>query len=385
VEAAMNKKSVVFSIISLMLISYFVILSNISGESELERSKLETTAIRVELLNNIVKDLNERYLEQIIYVATKNAFIGVSKFYYEKGFSFVDPIYPLSPSSIDPCLASDDRIIIGNISDYMPDAILHGSFNFSKARDGSMAPAPSKGPTLITPIDLTDGSCLSGNYIQSRYTYDGLLNALREEYKGVGLIIQELDVEDFRVYQKDPWHITAKAKLRYFIQDANGIASWKGDVTKSVDISVIGFYSYDVILTEYSPSTPPFRSIKSPAKIDNTWSVDRSYGILSTNPYNYWCGNPYIYSDPSDQNTLCWTELGFLDKLSGYYSAENVGYNPTEKAIQNNHFYLENAPIISTLGLCHNNYCNNDRGLNYLGPPSCTNPYHKYISSPICS
>ena len=212
------KKAILFSIVSLFMVILFVTTSSLMSRFRFEESEMEITRTRVRLLNSVVKEMEDVYFEKLIYVASKNALIGISNYQYENDF---------------------DGVYQKNLSKVLSLAIKNGSY---VDRDGNSLILTQLLPLLFNDCKVqgVKKSCINPSYTLDHMTGDisGLL-------ANVGFQIKTLDITILSVKQITPWMIEVSAGIDYYFTDKNNMALWKGYTTKTVDMSVIGFYSFD--------------------------------------------------------------------------------------------------------------------------------------------
>jgi hypothetical protein len=174
-----------------------------------------------------VNDFEDSYFEKLLYISSKNALIGLSKYYSESDFDS-----PNVRKSLE--LALNDVIYQGVLYD--------NKGNFQKNLSG---------------------------YIDYNYTLKGLTGNISMIMDRLGLEMTAFNVSispSDGIRQTDPWTIQVKGDFVYFINDKDGIASWKGFSTKTVNVSVIGLYLYD--------NEGGQNSISNKGVITSTWKLD---------------------------------------------------------------------------------------------------------------
>lgn len=77
--AKINKRGVFFSLISLFIVFLFVLDFRVASIPHSGESELSLTNTRVKVLNNFINDLEGRYFERILYMASRNALVGLSE------------------------------------------------------------------------------------------------------------------------------------------------------------------------------------------------------------------------------------------------------------------------------------------------------------------
>src|SRR3989344_5157267 len=76
----MNKKSMFFSISSILIIGIFIINFEMSQEKLLEENKIKSTQSRVKSLNSFINDMENVYFERMLYTSAKNSLDVLSKY-----------------------------------------------------------------------------------------------------------------------------------------------------------------------------------------------------------------------------------------------------------------------------------------------------------------
>ena len=142
-----TKKAIFFSIVSVLLIVLFVAMTQLVSKFKLEETKIETTRTKIKILNSLVKDMEDNYFEKIVYVASKNALMGLSNYYYANDYGTIDK--PLDVA----------------MADVMQEGILTDAYAVDH--------------------DLT----VSPMHIDYRYTVEGIVEKLSIIYNNLGLEI----------------------------------------------------------------------------------------------------------------------------------------------------------------------------------------------------
>lgn len=217
-----GKRAVFFSIVSVMIVVLFVALSGLITNFKLDETKLEATRTRVTVLNSLVQDMEDTYFEKIVYVASKNSLIGLSR-YYSQDYNRIN-------KQLDSALENviQKGILIDNA----------GIHNLTKL-----------------------------GYINYDYTVSGLVDEFKLLFDDMGMDIVKLtiNITPESLEQIDAWTFRLEADINYDFKDKDKIASWKGVTTRIVDISVIGLYMFDVesVRTNFG-------------NVSNNWSIDTS-------------------------------------------------------------------------------------------------------------
>ncbi|MFH0875901.1 MAG: hypothetical protein V1859_08235 [archaeon] len=212
-----NKKSVFFSVLSVFIILIFYLGLKVSSEQQKQQTDMEVTRVRVNLLNTIVNDFENRYIERMLYAAGKSAIGAMSEYATMPGCS--------SPSCDFKYFQNGDT----------------NSFIGYKHLESDMNLTMTKGELLGASgnsIDLTQYS----SYHLADNNLDSIKGKLIDNFETLGLQVKELDVTITSVRQIDPWTIGFGADVDYYFVDADKIASWKGTTHKEIEISIVGMY-----------------------------------------------------------------------------------------------------------------------------------------------
>lgn len=186
-----SKKAVFFSLIALFMVFMFVLSFRVATRVDIEKNKISAQNTRIKVMNNLVYDLEERYFERMLYVASKAGLKAMSE--------------------------NKDKISI--LKNDLESIVLDGTF--------------SADPALY-------------NY----YNFDYLINELQQRFTGVGLTIDKLEVEIVDLSQSGPWHVHVSVYIKYELTDDGGLAGWRGKIRKDVDVSIFGFETTDGIITK---------------------------------------------------------------------------------------------------------------------------------------
>ncbi|MBN1502087.1 thrombospondin type 3 repeat-containing protein [Candidatus Woesearchaeota archaeon] len=100
--AKMNKKGFFMSLISVFIVIIFALSSEISTEQAQGQNLISSTETRIAVLNNLVNDLEDRYFERMLYVAGRNALIGLAEY---RAYNSPDRELPIecAPCHNTPC------------------------------------------------------------------------------------------------------------------------------------------------------------------------------------------------------------------------------------------------------------------------------------------
>lgn len=164
----------------------------------------------------------------MLYISSKEIFIGLSKFYYDS--NFIDSKMKVFDS------AFQDVFVDGN----------------------------------LTILNDQDYNLTNLGYINEKYLFENLKNNLSKTFSYLNLEIVRLDlfiIGNGYVKQIDPWTIEINATFRYEIADKSNFARWEGITNKIVRIPVYGIYSYSN------------NNKNNKAKINSSWKVDE--GIIT--------------------------------------------------------------------------------------------------------
>jgi hypothetical protein len=222
------KRAVLFSIISLLIVILFATITSLLAKIQVQETELDVTRTKVKVLNSLINDMNTIYFNKIIYVSSKNALIGISRYYHLQGI----PHY----TQIESPVAALNK------------AMKNGRIRYQ----GSLR-------------DLTlPNSCGTEPCINYSYTVEGLMDQISDLYLKNGLNITKFDVTVLNLRQTTPWEIEVETELNYHFADQNNIVSWKGATQRTVNISVYGVYaSYGGL--QYKDQS---------ALIDNSWQQE---------------------------------------------------------------------------------------------------------------
>jgi hypothetical protein len=195
-DETMNKKSIFFSLFSVFLVTIFYLSLKISTKYDIHQTDMELTRTRIEVLNSIINDLDQRYFERMLYVSTKSALGAMSQ--------YATQVHTLNNLKLE------------LNSTLMTEALINGY-------DLSVYPDYHLGE-----INLKD-----------------LINELNQKFQEIGLKIQDLNIHITSIEQKDEWNVKVGYDIQYYFQDENNVASWIGDTHKEIIVSIIGMYDPD--------------------------------------------------------------------------------------------------------------------------------------------
>ena len=81
--AEMNRKAIFFSIVSILIILIFTAMTQIDVTVRESENDMSVSRTRVKTLNSMIDDMVNYYFDRLIYVAGKNAVVGLSEYYSE--------------------------------------------------------------------------------------------------------------------------------------------------------------------------------------------------------------------------------------------------------------------------------------------------------------
>lgn len=176
----MNKKSIVFTFITvtLLLIILISFLININNRIE---SKIQTTNIKVETLNSFVKNLNSTYLPDALRSSSNQVILSLID--YDSNLS-----------------------VNHNVDNYFKDVILDGYL-----------------------INLKQENMFQNNL---NYTLEYTLNEINKSALQQGVIFQysKQDINDavnsMIINQEDPWHVKVNMVFSYAVKDVRNEFNW---------------------------------------------------------------------------------------------------------------------------------------------------------------
>jgi hypothetical protein len=249
--AKISKKAVFFSIVSIFIVILFVTSTQLVSEFRIGETELEVTRTRVKILNSIMNDMEEVYFDKIIYIASKNALIGLSKYYADNNFNSDDYEYDLW-EALNMTIKEGIYVKNGNIVNLTYDGC--GFFN--------------------------NEPCM--NY---DYTVNGIIKHLSDLFDTIGMDVSDftIEIKPSYVKQADPWHIEIIADIDYHFRDKSKIASWKGLTTRKVNVSVYGLYASPnegVITSSWKRDLPQYTELSLIRKLAGKKTIVPSdYGL----------------------------------------------------------------------------------------------------------
>ena len=216
----LGKKAIFFSIVSIMIIILFSTTTELVSKFRIDETELEVTRTRIEVLNSLVNDMENNYFEKIVYVSSKNAVIGLSKYYGE-----------------------DYNRINKNLGKATTDVIQNGILH-----------------------DLRGNSFNLSSYIKREFTLNSIKKNLNKKFNEFGMRINEFTVNITKdgITQIDPFTLRINTEIYYDFEEINHIVAWRGSLTKDVDITLIGVNAYDM----------PSNSKQHKSIVSKDWLVD---------------------------------------------------------------------------------------------------------------
>ncbi|MEM2131253.1 MAG: hypothetical protein QXR96_01890 [Candidatus Woesearchaeota archaeon] len=200
----MSKKSIFFTITSILIIFLFLSLTELNNKKQ-DTFDMEISKTRIKILNSIVNDFENYYLEKMFYISAKEIIIGLSKFYFDNNYN----------------------------SNYIKNFDL--SFN-EVFLNGNLT------------IDDKQYNLTKLGYINKKYLFENFKKELEKNFSYLNIEIKKLDFVFFPngyIKQIDPFTIEINASFKYEISDKQNFASWKGTTTKVIKMPLYGLYFID--------------------------------------------------------------------------------------------------------------------------------------------
>ena len=201
-----QKKAIFFSIISVFIIILFVATTELTTKFKVQETDMEITRTKIKLLNSFVEDMENSYFEKVIIVSTKNALMGLSKYYSETNF---------------------DSSRLNRRIEYVLDDVIY---------DG-----------VLTKNDKSKVNL--SNYIEYDYTIQGLTKNITSVFNRLGFNVYKftVNISKNELKQIDPWTLELSGYITYDLRDKSNIVTWKGTSKKKVNVSVFGLYGFDYV------------------------------------------------------------------------------------------------------------------------------------------
>jgi hypothetical protein len=222
----MNRKAIFFTIVSLFVVLLFVASFRLSTRFKISESEIESTRAKVRILNSLVTDFENIYFEKILYVASKNTLIGLSRYYATKNFDGIE---------LETSKAMDTVMQLGNYS------------------------------YRNTSVDL-----ISKGYMKYEYTLESQVKNISEAIRGFGLIVEDLDFKVIRTDQIDPFTVRVFADVNYNFRDEKNIVVWKGAKEVNTTVTIYGMTLYDF---EGYPSSDS----ENIMAVNDSWRIDTGF------------------------------------------------------------------------------------------------------------
>ncbi len=173
----LNKKAIVFTFISVILVSILIIafLININNRS---KSNIQVTNVKTETLNSFVKSLNSSFIPDALKVSSNQVMISLLD--YE----------------------SNKSIYINDINDYFKKVMETGDYN-GERQDGM----------FIEDLDY-----------RLTIALDEIKTLAQEQ--GAVFEYSPIDYSTIKIFQRDPWHVVISLKFSYTLKDVKNEINW---------------------------------------------------------------------------------------------------------------------------------------------------------------
>ncbi len=247
----LKKKAIFFSITSIFIIILFTAIFDLNSRFNIKQSQMEATRARIKALNSIMESMENSYFENILKVSSKNALIGLSKYYSEKGF---------------------DQTRLEKYIEYALEDVIY---------DGVLTKRNNE------LVNLT-------GYLDPKFTIQNIVKNISSIFNDYGFWVYKLNVNISRsdMSQPDPWTIELKAFVTYDFRDKENIVAWRGTTEIKTNISVYGIYAYDyelgrksnigVVTSNWKLDTPAYTEPSVLSKLSRRLNrPDPNLGICS--------------------------------------------------------------------------------------------------------
>ncbi|MBN2423292.1 hypothetical protein JXB41_08775 [Candidatus Woesearchaeota archaeon] len=207
----MNKKSLFFSLLSVFIVLIFYLSFRITAQYAILESEMASTRTRVEVLNSIINDLDERYIERLLYVSAKSALGAMSR--YASVYSGTDDgLYWVS-----------------------------GKFKGYKDLKNELNKTMTEGE-LIHGVNLKEDPLINTEFSLNKNNLIWMTEHLKNKFDAIGIDIDTFEIKIISLKQTDPLTLDIGADINYYFKDKNKIASWKGETHKEIEINILGMY-----------------------------------------------------------------------------------------------------------------------------------------------
>jgi len=269
----MNKKGIVFTYISLLLLIVLLLLFSIYTKSR-TKFEVEMTTIAAENMDRFIHTLEEDYFPAALESSTTQAIF-----------------------SLENIIGNKSDYLEGNdATNYIKNALVDGVY---KNCQGSNCYGDNN---WIKDMGSAQEQGNMGNH-----TLESILRKLEQlaSISGFKLDIKDVNIKDINIYQDDAWNLIVEWDNKYAVYNEMRNISW-GERTHhtKINISITNFYS-PVYLVYGTKGEKKILITKHP----NTHSFPLSDGNLGQGIANH-----YFYKNPNAPN--------FLDMLIGDFSSD---------------------------------------------------------------
>ncbi len=189
------KRAVFFSVASILIVVLFAAMTSMVSDINVRSSELDLARAKITMYNSVIEDFENNYFDKVVYVAAKNALIGLSEKRDEVSSLHRTPEFVLN-NTID-------------------DGIIYGSGGNEQ-------------------LNLVDTE------FSQTHTMDVLKQEFIDELGKIGFTVYKFEVIITSVTQSEPFYMTVRADIDYYLSDAENTVSWRGISQREVEIDVYG-------------------------------------------------------------------------------------------------------------------------------------------------
>ncbi|MBI4148954.1 hypothetical protein HY491_00760 [Candidatus Woesearchaeota archaeon] len=268
-----TKKAMFFSLTAILIISVVLIVVIIQTSKERGQSKIEATQVHIRALNDFVRNLEERYFQEMVQVSAERAIAALAH------YASVKAATGMQPHAGSITLLKDNFKTVFFFGYIQDSAGQPGEFTICAEYAKWL---PQTCPYRVQRYRKIDE--LISQKIMSGFSFFDILNSTEQTFRTLGLRTTNFEAQLQELSQEAPFTVDGSIFFSYDFTEQKNIAAWRGAGSRSFHISLYGMPD---------PLNPS-------QLIDESWVVDRGKGFAPSCTLPYTEGAiPCQYTEPS--------------------------------------------------------------------------------------
>ncbi len=226
----MKKKSMFFSLITILMVLLIILSYKISTEKSAEESKLASTQIRIKMLNTFINNLEDVYFEDMLNVASKTALQTLSN--YTANNNQLTNVNEVNKKPGD----FETVMLFGYLEDNA------GGVNCDESLCGDYGKKLSDAQFIrYKNYQYRDIDKDLKTPLMQFYSFFDLLNKTENVLENLGIRTDSFSISLTDLEQETNWNVIFTATIDYHFVDKYKIAAWRGRTEKLINITIYGF------------------------------------------------------------------------------------------------------------------------------------------------